>query len=306
MTAAVAINGVLVDDGFAEAFPMKGTRLLITAHNVAWARHAAVAATGFATSVIACGCEAAIERELAAAETPDGRPGVSILIFSMSGKELAKQVERRVGQCVLTCPTTAVYAGLEEGEAIALGKNLRFFGDGWQVSKVINGRRYWRVPVMDGEFVAQETTAVIKGVGGGNLLLVARDVDAALGAAEAAVAAMRVVPNVIMPFPGGVVRSGSKVGSKYATLSASTNDAFCPSLAGLSPRSDLAPGQDCVMEIVIDGLSEADVAAAMRAGLLAATARGSGSGLLRIAAGNYGGKLGPFHFHLHKLLEAAA
>jgi formylmethanofuran--tetrahydromethanopterin N-formyltransferase len=304
--AAISINGVLVDDGFAEAFPMKGTRLLITAHNLAWARHAAVAATGFATSVIACGCEAAIEGELTAEQTPDGRPGVSVLIFSMSGKELAKQVERRVGQCVLTCPTTAVYAGLDEGEAIALGKNLRFFGDGWQVSKLIGGRRYWRVPVMDGEFVAQETTAVVKGVGGGNLLLVARDVEAALGAAEAAVAAMRAVPNVIMPFPGGVVRSGSKVGSKYKTLSASTNDAFCPSLAGLSPRSDLVPGQDCVMEIVIDGLSEADVAAAMRAGLHAATARGADSGLLRIAAGNYGGKLGPFHFHLHKLLEVAA
>lgn len=305
MTAAIEVNGVLVDDEFAEAFPMKGTRLVITAHNAEWARHAAVAATGFATSVIACGCEAAIERELAAGETPDGRPGVSVLIFSMSGKELAKQVERRVGQCVLTCPTTAVFAGLDEGEALALGKNLRFFGDGWQVSKVIDGRRYWRVPVMDGEFVAQETTAVIKGVGGGNLLLVARDVPSALGAAEAAVAAMRRVPNVILPFPGGVVRSGSKVGSKYPALSASTNDAFCPSLIGLSPRSLLQPGQDCVMEIVIDGLSEADVAAAMRAGLQAATARGTGSGLLRISAGNYGGKLGPFHFHLHKLLEAA-
>ena len=306
MTAAIEVNGVLVDDEFAEAFPMKGTRLLITAHNADWARHAAVAATGFATSVIACGCEAAIERELPAEATPDGRPGVSVLIFSMSGKELAKQVERRVGQCVLTCPTTAIFAGLDEGEAIALGKNLRFFGDGWQVSKVIDGRRYWRVPVMDGEFVAQETTAVIKGVGGGNLLLIARDVPSALGAAEAAVAAMRQVPNVIMPFPGGVVRSGSKVGSKYPALSASTNDAFCPSLIGLSPRSLLQPGQDCVMEIVIDGLSEADVAAAMRAGLQAATARGTGSGLLRISAGNYGGKLGPFHFHLHKLLEAAA
>ena len=305
MTAAVTINGVLVDDGFAEAFPMKGTRLLITAHNADWARHAAVAATGFATSVIACGCEAAIERELSAEETPDGRPGVSVLIFSMSGKELAKQVERRVGQCVLTCPTTAIFAGLDEGEAIALGKNLRFFGDGWQVSKVIDGRRYWRVPVMDGEFVAQETTAVVKGVGGGNLLLIARDVPAALGAAEAAVAAMRRVPNVIMPFPGGVVRSGSKVGSKYPALSASTNDAFCPSLIGVSPRSELAPGQDCVMEIVIDGLGEADVAAAMRAGLQAVLARGAQSGLLRITAGNYGGKLGPFHFHLHKLLEVA-
>ena len=297
-------NGVAIDDGFAEAFPMKATRILVTAHTLDWARTAAVSATGFATSVIACGCEAGIERELSSTETPDGRPGVAVLLFAMSGKELAKQLERRVGQCVLTCPTTAVYAGLHEGEAVALGKNLRFFGDGWQTSKMIGGRRYWRVPVMDGEFVAEETTHVVKAVGGGNLLLLARDTDAALGAAEAAVAAMRRVPNVVMPFPGGVVRSGSKVGSKYAALGASTNDAFCPSLVGLVAKSELGPGTRCVMEIVIDGLTEVDVAAAMRAGLDAGIALGAAGGLVRISAGNYGGKLGPYHFHLHKLLEA--
>lgn len=299
-------NGVTIDDTFAEAFPMKGTRLVITAHNTTWARHAAVAATGFATSVIACGCEAGIERELAPDETPDGRPGIAVLIFAMSGKELAKQIERRVGQCVLTCPTTAVYAGIAEGESVALGKNLRFFGDGWQISKVIAGIRYWRVPVMDGEFVAQETTAVVKGVGGGNLLLLARDTDAALAAAEAAVAAMQKLPNVIMPFPGGVVRSGSKVGSKYPALGASTNDAFCPSLVGLAAKTELTAETRCVMEIVIDGLTEADVAAAMRAGLEAGIALGATGGLLRISAGNYGGKLGPFHFHLRKLMGEGA
>ncbi len=325
-------NGVAIDDTFAEAFPMKGTRLVITAHDLTWARHAAVSATGFATSVIGCGCEAGIERELSADETPDGRPGISILLFAMSGKELTKQIERRVGQCVLTCPTTAVYSGIpdpsgagygarppegarpglgrpgagSEGEAVALGKNLRFFGDGWQQSKVIGGIRYWRIPVMDGEFVAQETTAVVKGVGGGNLLLLAHDVEAALAVATAAVAAMRLLRNVVMPFPGGVVRSGSKVGSKYPALMASTNDAFCPSLLGLVDNSELTPETRCVLEIVIDGLTEADVAAAMRAGIDAGIAFGAGRGLLRISAGNYGGKLGPFHFHLHRLLNEAS
>ena len=305
-TNSVTLNGVTIDDTFAEAFPMKATRVLITAHNETWARHAAVAMTGFATSVIACGCEAGIERMLGADETPDGRPGVSVLLFAMSGKELAKQLERRVGQCVLTCPTTAIYAGLDEGEAIALGRNLRFFGDGWQISKMIDGKRYWRVPVMDGEFVAQETTALVKAVGGGNLLLLARDTDAALAGAEAAVAAMRAVPGTIMPFPGGVVRSGSKVGSKYPALMASTNDAFCPALTPLAKRSELDAGTRCVMEIVIDGLTEADVAASMRAGIAAIVARGGAAGVTRISAGNYGGKLGPFHFHLHKLIGEGA
>lgn len=300
------INGITIDDSFAEAFPMKGTRLIITAHNLDWARHAAVATTGFATSVIACGCEAGIERELAPEETPDGRPGIAILIFSMSGRELAKQVEKRVGQCVLTCPTTAVYAGLSEGDPIALGKNLRFFGDGWQIAKVIDGVRYWRIPVMDGEFVAQETTWVTtKAVGGGNLLLLARDTDAALAAAEAAVAAMRRLPNIVLPFPGGVVRSGSKVGSKYPALGASTNDAYCPSLRDLAARSDLDAETGSVMEIVIDGLTDADVANAMRAGLKTLTERGAGSGLQRIGAGNYGGKLGPFLYHLRQLVPGA-
>jgi formylmethanofuran--tetrahydromethanopterin N-formyltransferase len=189
---------------------------------------------------------------------------------------------------------------------VALGKNLRFFGDGWQTSKVINGQRYWRVPVMDGEFVAQETTAVVKAVGGGNLLLLARDTDAALRAAESAVAAMRRLPNVVLPFPGGVVRSGSKVGSRYAALSASTNDAFCPGLMGLTHNSELTPDVHCVLEIVIDGLGEADVATAMRVGMQAAIEQGAAGGLLRISAGNYGGKLGPYHFHLRKLLEPPA
>lgn len=294
-------NGITIDDGFAEAFPMKATRLLITAHDHQWATHAAVSATGMSTSVIACGCEAGVERELLPQETPDGRPGVSVLLFAVSTKELARQVERRVGQCVMTCPTTAVFAGLAEGEPIPLGRNLRFFGDGWQLSKVIAGVRYWRVPVMDGEFVAQESAPITKGVGGGNLLLLARDTVSALDAAAAAVHAMHEVPNVIMPFPGGVVRSGSKVGSKYASLPASTNDAFCPSLVHLAPRSELGPEVRCVLEIVIDGLREQDVAAAMRVGIATVVERGAQAGITRIAAGNYGGKLGPFHFRLHDL-----
>jgi formylmethanofuran--tetrahydromethanopterin N-formyltransferase len=299
------IHGVQIDDTFAEAFPMKATRIVITAHNPAWAMTAATSMTGFATSVIACGCEAGIERALGPDETPDGRPGIAVLLFAMSGKELAKQIERRVGQCVLTCPTTAVFAGLTDGEPVPLGKNLRFFGDGWQTSKVIGGVRYWRVPTMDGEFVAQETTPVTKGVGGGNLLLLGTDTDAALAGAEAAVAAMKRVPNVIMPFPGGVVRSGSKVGSKYPALMASTNDAFCPALAGIAPKTELGPDIRCVMEIVIDGLTDTDVANAMRAGIQAITERGAAAGVKRISAGNYGGKLGPFHFHLHKLAPGA-
>jgi len=297
----VNLNGVHIDDTFAEAFGMKATRVLVTAQNLKWAYHAANTATGFATSVIACGCEAGVERKLDPSETPDGRPGASMLFFAMSGKELAKQVERRVGQCVLTAPTSAAFAGIDEGEPIALGKNLRFFGDGFQLSKVIGGKRYWRVPVMDGEFLVQETTGMVKAVGGGNFLILADTQPQALAACEAAIEAMRKVPNVIMPFPGGVVRSGSKVGSKYKALMASTNDAFCPTIRGIT-KSELAEGIESVMEIVIDGLTDGDIRVAMRAGIAAACALGAANGIRRVSAGNYGGKLGQFHFKLREVM----
>jgi formylmethanofuran--tetrahydromethanopterin N-formyltransferase len=297
------LNGVTIDDEFAEAFGMKATRILITAHTREWAYQAATAATGFATSVIACGCEAGIERELAATDTPDGRPGVAILLFAMSGKELAKQIERRIGQCVLTSPTSAAFAGITDGEPVALGKNLRYFGDGFQSSKQIGGRRYWRIPVMDGEFLVEETTAVVPGVGGGNFLVLAESQPLALAACEAAIKAMRKVPNVIMPFPGGVVRSGSKVGSKYKALQASTNDAFCPTIRGIT-ASQLSPEIRSVMEIVIDGLTAPDISAAMRAGIQAVVKLGAAKGIRRVSAGNYGGKLGKFHFRLREIMAS--
>lgn len=295
------INGVQIDATFAEAFPMKATRVIITAQNLAWAHHSARAMTGFATSVIACGCEAGIERELEPSETPDGRPGVSAMIFAMGGKGLARQLETRAGQCVLTAPTSALFAGISEGDKIPLGKNLRFFGDGFQISKRMGNQRYWRVPVMDGEFLCEETTGMVPAIGGGNFLILAESQPQALAACEVAVEAMKKIPNVIMPFPGGVVRSGSKVGSRYKALNASTNDAFCPTLKGQT-QTELSPEIESVMEIVIDGLTDADIRKAMRVGIEAACSLGAARGIRRISAGNYGGKLGPFLFHLQEIM----
>ena len=295
------INGVIIDDTFAEAFPMKATRVIITAQNEKWALISAQEMTGFAISVIACGCEASIEQVLAPSETPDGRPGVAVLIFAMGGKSLKKQLETRAGQCVLTSPTSALFAGIDEGTPIPLGKNLRYFGDGFQTSKQIAGKRYWRIPVMDGEFLVESTTGMVEAIGGGNFLILAKTELQALWACEAAIEAMKKIPDVIMPFPGGVVRSGSKVGSKYKALSASTNDAFCPTLKGIT-QSELSDDIESVMEIVIDGLSEASINKAMRVGIEAACGLGSANGIKRISAGNYGGKLGPFHFHLKEIL----
>ncbi len=296
------INGVQIDDTFAEAFPMKATRIIITAMSLKWAYRAANALRGFATSVIACGVEADIERELTPDETPDGRPGISVMIFAMSNKDLEKQIPVRVGQTVMTTVTTACYSGLESDKQVAMGKSLRYFGDGYQISKLINGKRFWRIPVMHGEFICEETIGVTKAVGGGNFLVLAKTARQGLMACEKAVEAIKKVDAVITAFPGGVVGSGSKVGSKYPFLSASTNEAYCPTLKGVV-KSELGPEIGSVLEIVINGLDEESVAKAMRIGIREACTYGPKQGIYRISAGNYGGNLGPFLFHLRDILK---
>jgi formylmethanofuran--tetrahydromethanopterin N-formyltransferase len=293
------INGVDIADTFAEAFPMTAVRLIVTAETAGWARTAAQVTTGYASSVIGCDVEAGIERELGPEQTPDGRPGFSVLLFGFSRDALQKAATNRVGQCILTCPTTACYNGLAvvKDKSIRIGGNLRFFGDGFQFSKKLDGRRFWRLPVMDGEFTCEDVFGTVKGVAGGNFLILGLTQRETLAAAEAAVAAIKQVPGVIAPFPGGVVRSGSKVGSRYKKLRASTNDAFCPTLRG-QVTSQLPKEVNAVYEIVLDGLDLATVEQATRVGVQAACL----PGIMQISAGNYGGNLGPFHIHLRKVL----
>lgn len=294
-----ALNDVPVEDTFAEAFPITAARVVVTADSLGWARTAGTSATGYAASVIGCDVEAGIERELLPDETPDGRPGVALLFFAFSRDALQKALVNRVAQCVLTCPTTACFNGLtgDPEKTIRVGGSLRYFGDGWQISKLLDGKRYWRVPTMDGEFLCEDVFGTVKGVAGGNFLILGETQVQTLVAAEAASAAVRAVPGVIAPFPGGIVRAGSKVGSKYKALKASTNDAYCPTLRGLV-NSALPDGVNAVYELVFDGLDLAAVETATRDGLLAASRC---PGVKKLTAGNYGGKLGPFHIHLRKL-----
>jgi formylmethanofuran--tetrahydromethanopterin N-formyltransferase len=300
--SSLSANGVRIDDTFAEAFGMRATGVIITAHNARWARQAATTMTGFATSVIGCRCEAGIDQELAASETPDGRPGVRVLLFGVSTAELQQQLQARVAQCVLTSPGSACYSGLVSEEKLRLGDTLRYFGDGWQIAKRLGDRRFWRIPVMDGEFVCEARCGLTKNaVGGGNLILIGNSARGTLAAAEAAAKAVRAVPDAIAPFPGGIARSGSKVGSKYKGAPASTNDPYCPTLKG-AVATALDADTAAVLEIVIDGLTPEAVAAAMRAGLAAAVKLGPERGVTRITAGNYGGKLGPHTFHLKDLV----
>jgi formylmethanofuran--tetrahydromethanopterin N-formyltransferase len=306
------IDGTFIEDTYAEAFTLRAARLVVTADEERLARTAAAAMTGFAASIIGCGCEAGLEGPRPEA-TPDARPGVRVLAFARDAASLQDQLVRRVGQCVMTAATASCFDDLPPGETVRLGSMLRFFGDGWQTSKAIEPslalagenavrpRRLWRVPVMDGEFVVDDRCGVVKGVAGGNFLILGTSSRATLAAAERAVAAIAAIPRVILPFPGGIVRSGSKVGSKYRALAASTNSPYCPTLRG-QVATALPDEVDSVLEIVIDGLGRDDVAAAMAAGIRAAC----GAGVARISAGNYGGRLGKHLFPLRPLFEPGA
>ena len=294
------VGDTKVDDTFAEAFPMRFARLVITAATGDWAHEAARTTTGFATSVIGCKCEAAIERPLEPGETPDGRPGISVLLFAMDREGVGKRVLDRVGQCVMTCPTTACFDGLPRAErTVALGASLRYFGDGFQASKVIAGQRFWRIPVMEGEFLVCESVGVDRGVGGGNLVIGAGDESAALTAAQAAADTMR-GDGIALPFPGGIVRSGSKVGALTSkSMPASTNHQMAPTLRAQVADTLVPEGVGALFEIVIDGVSEEAVREAMRRGLHAA----AGAGASHVTAANFGGKLGEFHFPLSELRD---
>jgi len=296
----VKLGETEIVDTFAEAFRMHFVRLIVTAHDDHWLGAALGEFCGFGSSVIACDAEVGVERRLRPDETPDGRTGAAVLAFGFSAEALGKSIPKRTGQCLMTCPTSAVFDGLPDSETrIPLGKHIRFFGDGFQKSKQLDGRRYWRIPVMDGEFLVEESLGVSKGVGGGNLIIQGAALGPTLDAARRATESLAQVAGVITPFPGGIARSGSKVGSVYKNLPASTADAYCPTLRGQVP-TQLHPAVNYAYELVIDGESEEAVGRAMTTAMHAA----AGPEVAAIGAGNYGGKLGKFHYYLHRLPAA--
>ena len=292
------LNGVQIENTFAEAFPMWVSRLIITADTPWLALQAAEAATGLAFSIIGCGCEAGVEGTVPMSETPDGRPGVAALLFSHSPEKLEEHLLLRISQAVLPNATSACFNGLVAQKMTKVGAKLKYFSNGYQSSKLLGDKRYWRIPVADGEFVVEESFGMGEGVGGGNLIILGVDRDKVLLAAEAAGTAIRKIRGAIAPFPGGVCRSPSKPGSRYKKVLASTNDAYCPTLR-TRVSTKLKPEEQCAYEIVIDGITEPVVREAMREGIKAACL----PGVTRITAGNYGGKWGPYHLYLHDLLK---
>ncbi|HTY52411.1 MAG TPA: formylmethanofuran--tetrahydromethanopterin N-formyltransferase [Methanomicrobiales archaeon] len=294
------INGAGILDTYAEAFPVWVSRIVITAATREWARRAAVEASGFATSKIGCPCEAGIEGDPGAGETPDGREGVSILVCSEK-KNLKANVASRISQCVLPAPTASAFDGLPEA-GVRFHTRMHYFGDSYEERVTVGGRRCWRIPTMEGWYVGEEGFGAVPGVAGGNFLVMGRDRESALPAAEAAAGVIAGMRGVITSFPGGIVASGSKVGCRNYRfpMPASTNHPLCPGLAGRVADSLVPDGVGSIYEIVINGLSEAAVKGAMKAGIEAATSTG---GVLFIGASNFGGRLGPYRLSLRDLFR---
>jgi len=301
-TLSFRTHSVEVQNTFAEMFPMWASRILITADNEKWALAAATATTGFAASIIMSPAEAGMEGVVPPEKTPDGRVGALIQIYHRTRRELKTQMGLRIGQCIMTCPTTASFDALPEAKRrLKVGRSLRLFGDGFQKRDAVAGRKVWRIPVMEGEFIVEDSFGAMRAFAGGNFLILAESHKAGLQAAEAAVEAIsKKTRGVIMPFPGGVCRSGSKSGSLKYKLIASTNHPFCPQLKKIVSDSQVPENVNSIYEIVINGLNSSVVEKAMGEGLKAAA---KVPGVVRISAGNYGGKLGPFRAYLKEVLQ---
>jgi formylmethanofuran--tetrahydromethanopterin N-formyltransferase len=299
------LNGVEIEDTFCEAFGAVFVRALVTARNEKWLKIASDNATGYGTSTIHCDAEAGVDVFVSEGQTPDKRPGVVLMFFKTKKEAMDNVFMNRIGQCILTCPTTACFDAIqdsldpEKAFEINTGNKLRYFGDKFEEKlEGVYPFEAWKIPVMDGEFVVQSKFKVGKGIAGGNFLIIGKDQNSALNAAEASIEAIKEIENVIAPFPGGIARSGSKVGSQYSFLNASTNDPLCPSLRTKIENSQLKEGDNCVYEVILDGATEEAIKKAMKAGIEAAV---KVSGVNRISAGNYGGKLGKFQYRLHEL-----
>ena len=302
------LNGVEIEDTYCEGFGAFFTRILVTAKNEKWVKIAAQEATGYGTSGIGCDAEAAIDVFVPADKTPDKRPGVILMFFKNKKDKVSDVMLHRIGQCILTCPTTACFDALSgsldpvKEFAIKTGFFLKFFGDKYE-EKVEGVYPFpaWKIPIMGGEFIVQSNFKVGKGIAGGNFLIIGKDQDSTLKAAEKAIEAMKDLENLIAPFPGGIVPSGSKVGTRYENipgLFATTNHKYCPTLRDKIEDSELREGDGCVFEIVLDGATEDIIKKGMKIGIEAAV---KVPGINRISAGNYGGKLGKFLFKLHEL-----
>jgi formylmethanofuran--tetrahydromethanopterin N-formyltransferase len=295
-------NTLQIQDTFAEMFPLWTSRILITGENEKWVQIAANVTTGFATSVIMSPAEAATERYVSADETPDKRPGALVQIYNKDRFALKHQLMERIGQCIMTCPTTSAFNGLLGKRVLRVGSSLRYFGDGFQKKTMVADRKCWKIPVMEGNFIVEDGFGAMEGVAGGNFMIFAENQPAGLKASEAAADAIRArAPDVIMPFPGGVCRSGSKAGSLKYKMKASTNHPYCPTLRTLVPDSVVPENVNCVYEIVMNGLSLESVKNGMKQGVLAAACV---PGVVKISSGNYGGKLGPFKAFLKDAIGA--
>ncbi|MCF2142381.1 MAG: formylmethanofuran--tetrahydromethanopterin N-formyltransferase [Candidatus Heimdallarchaeota archaeon] len=292
----------IIDDTYSECFTMWYSRILITAIDEEMALIAAQETIGFATSIIMCSAEAGIERLVSAKETPDNRPGVVIQIWTRHSKQMKDELLSRLSQCAMTTPTTNIFNFTSVAEkSVPVGKLIAYFGDGFQKKITKFGHELWEIPVMDGSFLIEDSFNIAKGIAGGLLILLGTEQVATLQAAKTAVKAIRdSKAQAITSFPGGICRSGSKIGSKYSFLNESTNHRFCPGLKKDVSDSLLPPEVQCAYEIVINAVNEDELKKALKAGI---DALRENNAIVKITSSNFGGELGKITINLKDLTD---
>lgn len=283
------VNGVPVEDTYCETFTVRIARLLITSVNRKWAYESSMETKGLGRSATIPPFEATIEAEAKPSETPDGRHGFVIQFLDRKFEPLRNWFIVRIRKGVMPYPKTSVFdflpAEMAEEFVGVRGTIIQTFGDGFEEETKAFGKEVFRIPRMDGYFHIEKKFGVAKGVAGGMFLILAKSDEGALEAAEQAVEGIKTVPYVV----GKFAASGTKVGGKnYKDAIATTNDAYCPTLAQ-NEGSKISGDVKCVYEVIVSGLRLGNVNRAMKIGIENATRV---DGVLKITSTNYGGTLG--------------
>jgi formylmethanofuran--tetrahydromethanopterin N-formyltransferase len=295
-----------IEDTYAEAFTGIFCRLIVTADDAQTLRSAAEDSTA-TPSVVIGRVEGGIEKWLSEKETPDQRKGAILQFWggidrkaslADSLKKFETELSYRIRQDILVKPFTAVFDALPNAEGkLDVMTRVGHCGDGYEWIEKRHGREVIVVPIMVPDFIIERYLGYAHGVMGANFWVMCKTKMALKKAGEKALEAIHKVNGVVTPFD--VCSAGSKPETRFPWIGPTTNHPYCPSLKQRLGKVSMVPeGVRYIPEIVINGISMEAVKDAMKAGIEVVL---TVDGVVRISAGNYGGKLGEFKIYLREL-----
>jgi len=300
------VNKAQIEDTYAEAFEGIFCRVIVTSDDEETLRKAAQDATA-TPSIVIGRVEGGIEKWLSKKETPDKRKGAILQFwggidskkpFANSMKKFEIELSYRIRQDILVKPFTAVFDALPKAEGkMDMMERVGHCGDGYEWAENRYDRNVIIVPILVPDFIIERYLNYAHGVMGANFWIMCKTKGAVKEAGEKALQAINKIKGVITPFD--VCSAGSKPETRYPWIGPTTNHPYCPSLKRkLGKTSKVPKNVTYIPEIVINGTSLQAVKKAMKAGIKAAL---DVNGVVKISAGNYGGKLGDYKVYLREL-----